>query len=102
MQHHCNGKKILKFFKAVCDSNRHTILNVLKKKERANVSEITKKVGLSQPTVSHHLKILSDAELIVSKKQGKETFYRLDEKFIKHCCHGFSKKYCGRKKKKKG
>lgn len=94
MQHSCSGKKILKFFKAACDSNRHAILDVIKRQGRANVSEITKKIGLSQPTISHHLKILADAELIVSKKQGKETFFSLDEKSIKHCCHGFLGKYC--------
>lgn len=38
-------------------------------------------VQMSEPTVTHHLKILSDADLIIAQKQGQFTFYYSKEKF---------------------
>ena len=41
--------------------------------------EIFNKIDLSQPAISHHLKILKQANLVKSIKEGKLVFYRLDE-----------------------
>ncbi|HEX7322419.1 MAG TPA: metalloregulator ArsR/SmtB family transcription factor [Mycobacterium sp.] len=43
----------------------------------ACVCELTEPVGLSQPTVSHHLKVLVDAGLITREQRGKWSYYRL-------------------------
>nr|WP_249025598.1 metalloregulator ArsR/SmtB family transcription factor [Mycobacterium branderi] len=43
----------------------------------ACVCELTEPVGLSQPTVSHHLKVLVDAGLIEREQRGKWAYYRL-------------------------
>jgi ArsR family transcriptional regulator, arsenate/arsenite/antimonite-responsive transcriptional repressor len=43
----------------------------------ACVCELTDAVGLSQPTVSHHLKILVDAGVLTRKQRGKWAYYRL-------------------------
>ena len=42
-----------------------------------NVTQITDKMEISRPAVSHHLKILRQAELIVSDRHGKEIFYSI-------------------------
>lgn len=42
------------------------------------VGEITKKVNLSRPAVSHHIKILIDAKIVNVNKQGTMNFYYLD------------------------
>jgi DNA-binding transcriptional ArsR family regulator len=44
---------------------------------------IAKKLGVTQPTASEHLRILSDAGLIQSKRIKQWTFYKRDEKRIK-------------------
>jgi ArsR family transcriptional regulator len=90
----CAGKHIINFFKAVCDINRHKILFLLKKNGEMNASDIISKMSLSQPTISHHLKIMVEAEVLESRKEGKETFYTINRKFISHCCHGFAHDVC--------
>ena len=87
-------KKFLSFFKAVCDVNRHHILALLKKEGELNASDIIKHIKLSQPTVSHHLKILVDSEILETRKDGKETFYKINEAIINKCCKGFASHFC--------
>ncbi|MDD4412538.1 MAG: metalloregulator ArsR/SmtB family transcription factor [Patescibacteria group bacterium] len=94
MKHSCPHEKITSFFKAVCDSNRHKILYMLKNGEEMNASKIIDKLRLSQPAVAHHLKILVESGVLSSRKDGKETYYRIDEKKISDCCHGFVDSFC--------
>jgi len=96
----CQGKQIVSFFKAMCDHNRHKILHLIKKNKEMNASDIISKINLSQPTVSHHLKILVDAGVLESRKEGKETIYKINEKYINHCCRGFAEDICSNKSQK--
>jgi ArsR family transcriptional regulator, arsenate/arsenite/antimonite-responsive transcriptional repressor len=93
----CHGKNIINFFKAVCDSNRHQILHMLKKNQEMNATDIVKHLNLSQPTVSHHIKILVEAGVLDAKKQGKEVFYSINKNFVNNCCRGFADDFCGKK-----
>lgn len=70
-------KKIAEFYSALADETRLTILDLLSRHEMC-ACEIIVGVGLSQPTVSHHLKILRQAELITAKKDGKWVYYTLN------------------------
>jgi ArsR family transcriptional regulator len=64
-------------FKALSDPTRLLIVNSLANREECCVCEF-QHLGLSQPTISHHLKILREAGLIeVARKRGTWTFYRL-------------------------
>lgn len=64
-------------FKALSDPTRLSIVNSLANHEECCVCEF-QHLGLSQPTISHHLKILREAGLIeVARKRGTWTFYRL-------------------------
>lgn len=92
----CHGKKMISFFKAVCDWNRHVILHLIKKNGEMNASNIVDKVNLAQPTVSHHLKILVDAGVLVSRKTGKEIYYKINKEFINHCCRDFADDVCSK------
>ncbi len=52
-----------------------------------SVSEIVAQLGVTQPTVSHHLKVLRDAGFVRREKRGKEVFYTLvQEKLARGCC----------------
>lgn len=62
--------------KALSDDSRLKIALALKAGP-LNVQELTSILGLSQPTVSHHLKILSAAGVIENEKTGTFSFYRL-------------------------
>jgi ArsR family transcriptional regulator, arsenate/arsenite/antimonite-responsive transcriptional repressor len=64
-------------FKALSDPTRLSIVNSLANREECCVCEF-QHLGLSQPTISHHLKILREAGLIeVARKRGTWIFYRL-------------------------
>jgi ArsR family transcriptional regulator, arsenate/arsenite/antimonite-responsive transcriptional repressor len=64
-------------FKALSDPTRLSIVNSLANREECCVCEF-QHLGLSQPTISHHLKILREAGLVeVARKRGTWTFYRL-------------------------
>jgi DNA-binding transcriptional ArsR family regulator len=51
-----------------------------------SVSEIVEKLDVSQPTVSHHLAILREADLVTVREDGKQTFYSLNQENIAICC----------------
>ena len=64
-------------FKALSDPTRLSIVNSLANQEECCVCEF-QHLGLSQPTISHHLKVLREAGLVeVARKRGTWTFYRL-------------------------
>src|SRR6188474_1953288 len=66
-------------FKALGDPARVKILNVLATSdEPVCVCELTPAVGLSQPTVSHHLKKLTEAGLLAREQRGTWAFYTID------------------------
>jgi predicted transcriptional regulator len=73
---------------ALSDPTRQQIVAVLSR-ERLNVSQLTERFALSQPAISHHLRILSGAGLLVQERQGRERLYRLDTK----CCQGFADQF---------
>ena len=65
-------------FKALSDPARVKILNLIARSdEPACVCELIPAVGLSQPTVSHHLKKLTDAGLLEREQRGKWAHFSL-------------------------
>lgn len=70
-------------FAVVADGTRREILRVLRERaERgeaeSSVSQIVADLGLSQPTVSKHLKVLRESGLVSVREQGQRRFYRID------------------------
>jgi ArsR family transcriptional regulator len=65
------------YFKALADPTRVAIVNRLTGAEEVCVCDLTAAFDLSQPTVSHHLKILRDAGLVESSRRGTWAYYRL-------------------------
>jgi DNA-binding transcriptional ArsR family regulator len=79
-----SAEKRSKFFKALADENRLRILNLLKTREMC-VCEVMVALDLTQPTASHHLRILENVELVKDRKEGKWTFYRIaDHRLIEN------------------
>jgi len=90
----CCPKNWHNFFKAVSHKHRQEILDVIAHHHNLNATQINQKIKLSQPTLSHHLKLLSEAEIITATKKGKEVLYSLNQKHIAECCSGFQNKFC--------
>ena len=65
-----------KFFKALADATRRRILLLLETRE-LSVSEIVAQFHLSQPTISRHLAVLREANLVSDRRQGQHVIYRL-------------------------
>jgi ArsR family transcriptional regulator len=80
-------KRYSRYFKAFGDPSRLKILTLLADKEMT-VSEITRAVGLAQPTVSRHLGILRDAGLVVDRREGQQVHYKLNRDTVSTCCQG--------------
>lgn len=66
-------------FKALGDPGRLRLLSLIAAHEsgEACVCDLTGPVGLSQPTVSHHLKVLREAGLVTSERRGTWVHYRI-------------------------
>jgi ArsR family transcriptional regulator len=66
-------------FSALADPVRLRLLSLLADAEAGEVCvcDLTAPVGKSQPTVSHHLKILADAGLVTGDKRGRWVWYRI-------------------------
>jgi ArsR family transcriptional regulator, arsenate/arsenite/antimonite-responsive transcriptional repressor len=64
-------------FKALADPTRVGIVNHLSGAEEVCVCNLTAAFDLSQPTISHHLKILRDAGLVEATRRGTWAYYRL-------------------------
>jgi len=65
-------------FKALSDPNRVAIVNRLAGADDVCVCDFIGTLGLAQPTVSHHLKVLREAGLVeVARKRGTWVYYRL-------------------------
>jgi ArsR family transcriptional regulator, arsenate/arsenite/antimonite-responsive transcriptional repressor len=72
-----------RLFKALGDPTRVRIVNLLATSdEPICVCELTPALGLSQPTVSHHLKKLTDAGLLDRQQRGVWAYYSIDRKAI--------------------
>lgn len=67
-----------RFFSALGDPTRQKILLVFERGEEICVNDIARLFQLSRPAISHHLKVLRNAELLLSEKRGKEVYYRVN------------------------
>jgi ArsR family transcriptional regulator, arsenate/arsenite/antimonite-responsive transcriptional repressor len=75
-------------FRALGDPNRLRLLSFLAAQPggEACVCNLTEPVGLSQPTVSHHLKVLTDAGLLERERRATWIFYRLRLERLEQLC----------------
>lgn len=68
-------------FKALGDPTRVRLLSLIAAQpaSEACICDLTEPVGLSQPTVSHHMKQLVDAGLVTREQRGKWAFYQVSD-----------------------
>ena len=83
-------KKMAKVFKALSNPNRLELyLQIAKNHEKSYrtyegclINDITKSLNIGAPTISHHLKELSNAELIFAERKGKYLVARVNEEVV--------------------
>ena len=74
-------KRMAEMFKVMNDPTRLKIINALLIAEMC-VCDIAALMSMTQPTISHHLKVLRQSELIKYRREGKVIYYSLDDEHI--------------------
>jgi ArsR family transcriptional regulator len=73
------AEQLARIFKALGDPTRVKLLSLIAATDAdaACVCDLTEPVGLAQPTVSHHMKVLVNAGLVTREQRGKWAFYSI-------------------------
>lgn len=77
----------VQFAKALADDTRQEIMKLLCCKW-LSVNDVVDQLGgkVNQPTVSHHLKKLEEADLVHVRQEGRQRFYSLNQESLTVCC----------------
>ena len=70
-------------FKAFCDETRLMVLSLLQSGEKC-ACVLIEKLGLAQPTLSYHMKILVESGIVTARKEGKWTHYAISAEGSDH------------------
>jgi ArsR family transcriptional regulator len=79
-----NSRKAEKIAKALADPNRLQIIKEIQKQKDDCLycAEINDVINLAQPSICHHLKMLTDTEIIFAEKEGRNVKYRLNNQVL--------------------
>ena len=75
----------VEFCKALADDTRQQILVMLLDQELC-VSDIVEAFAMTQPSISHHLNVLKQFDLVTSRKEGKQVYYTVNRDNVISCC----------------
>ncbi|NQU36324.1 MAG: helix-turn-helix transcriptional regulator [Actinobacteria bacterium] len=73
-----DAERLAAILKAVAHPARLQLLSIIKSSGEACACDLTAPIGLSQPTVSHHLKLLTEAGLIEREQRGTWAWFRVN------------------------
>ena len=91
-------KEIARMGKGLGNENRYRILETLMKGARM-VGEIAENVGIAQPAVSQHLKVLKEADLVTDERKGHEVYYSINVAYMTNLLHKLAQDVGKHKKK---
>ncbi len=80
-----DADSLAQLLKAVSDPTRLQLLSIIRSSpdNQACVCDLTAPVGLSQPTVSHHLKVLTDAGILTREQRGTWAWFSVNQDRLK-------------------
>jgi len=78
--------RLADLFKALADPTRVRIIGLLAHVELC-VGDLCLVLGMSQPAISHQLRVLRNLRIVAARKDGKHVFYRLDDEHIHDLFH---------------
>ena len=70
-------------FDVLADATRRDIVDLLRSGKEMSVGQLVEALGITQPTVSKHLKVLRDAGVVVAREEGQHRYYRFDESSLR-------------------
>ena len=75
-----SAEQLARVFKALGDPTRVRLVSLIAATEgnEACICDLTEPVGLSQPTVSHHMKVLAEAGLVQREQRGRWAYFRIE------------------------
>lgn len=76
---------LVRFSKVLADDTRQRIMSACCCRW-CSVGELVVETGVSQPTVSHHLRVLREAGLVRVRREGRQAFYSLNQDAVARCC----------------
>ena len=76
-------QKLARIFKALGDENRIRILHMLTDGEKC-ACRLLEELNISQPTLSHHMKILCEAQIVTGRKEGRWMHYSISPEGTAH------------------
>jgi ArsR family transcriptional regulator len=85
-----DAEHLARILKAVAEPARLQLLSLIRSAGERCACDLTEPVGLSQPTVSHHLKVLTDAGLITREQRGQWAWFRANEDRIRDLARLFT------------
>ena len=77
------NEKRARVFKAFCDANRLTILELLQRGEKC-ACKLLEELNIGQSTLSPHMKILCDSGIVIGRKEGKWTHYSISPEGVEY------------------
>lgn len=85
---HIGCDSLNKTFKALSDATRRKILRLLRERD-LTAGEISEYFSISKPSISHHLNILKNAELVLWEKKGQNIYYSLNSTAVQEIMNWF-------------
>ncbi len=87
-----DAEMVSSLLKAVADPTRLRLLSLIGSCEAGEmcVCDLTEPLDLSQPTISHHLKVLTDAGILTREKRGTWAYYRIQQDAMRALRNAFS------------
>ena len=77
-----SDKDLVRALKALADPTRFKIVQEIAAAGELSCGQVAERFDVSQPTISHHMKILLDAGLLVQRAEGKHHFTSVDKKLL--------------------
>ena len=74
-----DNRSLAQLFKALGDENRLRIVGLIAENKEICACKLLDELDITQPTLSHHMKLLRDSNLIRARKEGRWMHYSLDD-----------------------
>jgi DNA-binding transcriptional ArsR family regulator len=78
-----NDRELVRALKALADPTRFRMVQEIAAAGELSCGEVAEHFDVSQPTISHHLKILADAGILLTRSAGKHHFTSIDRSLLK-------------------
>ena len=85
--------KLVRTLKALADTTRFRMVQQIAAAGELSCGQVAELFDLSQPTISHHLKILTEAGILISRTEAKHHFTSVDRKLLAQVLRNISKSF---------